>query len=443
MTQRRIRPSDRSTHAGIFLILASLFMSAALVDSLPERCSAAPRGRVVGIRTGPHSDSLRVVLDLEGSPECVIRAIDGSEDWEIIVKGVCPSNPPPQLTPGGCLISVESTCEGADLRVLLRAARQIEQSAFRIPARGGKPGRFVVDLWPVGGGSRPAAEVAPTPSGGPVEPGAGDVKPRENKGATEEPGAIAPSSKSSSPQPRVPEPAPRRTGNFRILIDPGHGGDDPGARRTGIKEKEIVLDVGRRVAAALNAAPGFEARLSRDDDRRIPLRQRMNRAEKDEADAFISIHVNAAKRKDAYGVEVFYLSLGGASDEASKDLARQENEADPEYVVSEDSLLQGFPFGFDLRQSDTLLRSSRLAESVLLSFETSHLAASRGVKQAGFAVLKSYQVPSALVEIGFLSNPDEARRLKDAKHRQKLADCIVKGTIEYFGRFARAKAGPE
>jgi N-acetylmuramoyl-L-alanine amidase len=166
-------------------------------------------------------------------------------------------------------------------------------------------------------------------------------------------------------------------------------------------------------------------------------------AEKYEADAFISIHVNAAKRKDAYGVEVFFLSMGGASDQASKELARLENEADPEYVVTEDSLLQGIPFSFDLRQSDTLLRSSRLAESVLVSFEASQLAASRGVKQAGFAVLKSFQVPSALIEIGFLSNPAEARRLKDAKHRQKLADCIVKGTIEYFERFARAKAGTE
>lgn len=252
-----------------------------------------------------------------------------------------------------------------------------------------------------------------------------------------------PPPKEVAPEPVAPKPTPRRTGKFRILVDPGHGGDDPGARRTGIREKDIVLDVGRRVVALLNATPGFEARLSRDDDRRIPLRQRMLLAEKYEADAFISIHVNAANRKDAFGVEVFFLSMGGASDEASKELARMENESDPELVVAEDALLEKIPFSFDLRQSDTLLRSSRLAESVLLSFEASHLAASRGVKQAGFAVLKSFQVPSALVEIGFLSNPAEARRLKDEKHRQKLADCIVKGTAEYFERFARSKAAVE
>jgi N-acetylmuramoyl-L-alanine amidase len=426
MIQRSIRPSDPSIRAGILLILASLVLPAALIGSMPGRCQAAPKGKVVGIRTSPHGDSLRVVLDLEGPSECVIRAVEGSDDWEIVVKGVCPSNPPPQMTPGGCLISVESTCEGTDLRVLLRTARQLEQSTFRMPARGGKPARFVVDLWPAKGGGRADTQGAPASSLGTIEPNHGEVPSQAKGGSAEE-----------------PEPAPRRTGSFRILVDPGHGGDDPGARRTGIKEKEIVLDVGRRVASALNAAPGFEARLSRDDDRRIPLRDRMPLAEKYEADAFISIHVNAAKRKDAYGVEVFFLSMGGASDQASKELARLENEADPEYVVTEDSLLQGIPFSFDLRQSDTLLRSSRLAESVLVSFEASQLAASRGVKQAGFAVLKSFQVPSALIEIGFLSNPAEARRLKDPKHRQKLADCIVRGTIEYFERFARAKAGTE
>ncbi len=132
-----------------------------------------------------------------------------------------------------------------------------------------------------------------------------------------------------------------------------------------------------------------------------------------------------------------------ASDEASKELAHLENAADGDYAVAGDSLAQAIPFIFSLRQSDTLLRSSHLAESVLLSFEASKLAASRGVKQAGFAVLKSYQVPSALVEIGFLSNPAEARRLKDPKHRQNLADCIVRGTVDYFGRFARAKVGTE
>lgn len=409
--------SDRPIRAWICLILASLILSALPLGSISERCEAAPKGKVVGIRTAPHGDSLRVVLDLEGSPECAIRAVEGRDDWVVVVKGACPSNLPPRMTPGGCLISVESACEASDLRVLLRAAGPLGQSAFKLPARSGKPARYVIDLWPTGDQQEPASNEAPAPSPVAAEPVAS--------------------------KPREPEPAPRRSGSFRILIDPGHGGEDPGARRTGIKEKEIVLDVGRRVAQRLNATPGFEARLSRDDDRRIPLRQRMILAEKYEADAFISIHVNAAKRKDAYGVEVFFLSMGGASDEASKELARLENEADPEYVVSEDSLLHGIPFGFDLRQSDTLLRSSRLAESVLVSFEASQLAASRGVKQAGFAVLKSFQVPSALVEIGFLSNPAEARRLKDAKHRQKLADCIVKGTIGYFERFARAKAGGE
>jgi N-acetylmuramoyl-L-alanine amidase len=180
--------------------------------------------------------------------------------------------------------------------------------------------------------------------------------------------------------------------------------------------------------------------MTRQDDRFIGLRQRRRIAEEREADAFVSIHVNAARASQAGGVEVYFLSIGGASDEASRELARLENEADPEYVVEEDSLLEGIPFGFDLRQSDTLMRSSHLAEAILVSLERSSLAASRGVKQAGFAVLKSFQVPSILVEVGFLSNPAEAKRLKNDEHRERLAGSIAAGTTNYFSKYARARA---
>jgi N-acetylmuramoyl-L-alanine amidase len=394
--------------------------------------------RVVGIRTGAHGDTLRVVLDLEGSPTLSMKAVEGSDNWEIVVKGACTAELPPDMTPSVCLLSIESACDGKDLRILLRAARPLVESAFRLPARQDKPERYVIDLrpamGPVGKTTSPDSPAAAPP---PSKPGA------SSSAVHASPDEVPIEGREASPQSSEPEPAPRRKGNWRILIDPGHGGDDPGARRPGIQEKEVVLDVARRVAKALNGAQGFEARLSRDDDRRIPLRQRMVLAEKYEADAFVSIHVNAAKAKKAMGVEVFFLSMGGASDEASRELALLENEVDPDYVVQEDSLLQGIPFSFDLRQSDTLMRSSRLAESVLMNFESSNLAASRGVKQAGFAVLKSFQVPSVLIEIGFLSNPAEAKRLKDSKHRQRLADCIVSGTIAYFERFARAKGEGE
>jgi N-acetylmuramoyl-L-alanine amidase len=362
--------------------------------------SAALADPLLGIRTGRHGDSLRVVLDIENGVACSLRPVKGSNDWIIEVSDGCPSDPPSRIeNPHPLLRAIEAECRGRVLEVSLLAAHPNRAHAFYVSARGGKPLRYVVDLYPEG--------------------------------------KLPPPSPPEAPQP---EPQPRRTGPWRIVIDPGHGGRDPGATARGIKEKEVVLDVGRRIVEILDRSPGFEARMTRATDRFIDLRNRKVIAEDYEADAFLSIHANAARKSRAVGVEVFFLSLGGASDEASRELARLENEADPDYVVEEDALLEEIPFGFDLRQTDTIRRSSRLAESVLTALETSGLAASRGVKQAGFVVLKSFQVPSILVEIGFLSNPNEAKRLKTVAHRQRLAETIAGGTVSYFERFARARA---
>ncbi len=413
VSARRMRRAAR-----VLLILA--------VALLPSVSAFA--GRLIGIRTGVHGDSLRIVFDLEGKVPRSIVPVPEGDDWVVYLRGACPSaQQPPAIHPGSCLRGIELKCEGKDLRVLLSSAGPVRAKSFSIPEGNGKPLRFVVDLTPAGA---PAVRSeGESPSAAPPSESVPESVPGSVPGSVSEP----------VPEP-VPEPAPRRSGNWRILIDPGHGGDDPGATAKGIREKEVVLDVASRVAAILNATRGFDARLSRTDDRRVPLRQRRVVAEQCEADAFVSIHVNASRARNAMGVEVFFLSIGGASDEASRELARLENEADPDWVVEEDSLLKGIPFSFDLRQSDTLVRSGRLAESILMNFESSGLAASRGVKQAGFAVLKSFQVPSALVEVGFLSNPAEAKRLKEGKHRQRLAACIAQGMVDYFGRFARAKA---
>lgn len=375
----------------------------------------AAGARLLGIRTGPRSEGVRVVFDLEGKVTCGLeRSPEGT--WSVVLKNLCPGTSPQSISkPHPLIKSIEARCAGKDVRVELKGTSPMTAQSLRLPADESKPERYVVDLSPM---------------------------PREDVPSTS---TARPDSAVAAPAPRQtlapidPEPFPRRSGRWRILVDPGHGGNDPGASRKGLQEKDIVLDIARRVAKLLNGTEAFEARLSRDGDRLVPLRKRFVAAEEFDADAFVSIHVNASKTRTAFGVEVFFLSLGGASDEASKELAMLENEADPEYVVEEDSLLQGIPFSFDLRQSDTILRSSRLAESVLGSFEKSDLAASRGVKQAGFAVLKSFQVPSILVETGFISNPDEARRLKDPQHRERLAACIVSGVTAYFEKFARAR----
>ncbi len=190
----------------------------------------------------------------------------------------------------------------------------------------------------------------------------------------------------------------------------------------------------------MNHTEGYEARLSRKRDEYLGLGRRRKIGEEYEADAFVSIHANSFRKSQVQGVEVYFLSLRGVSDEASRELARLENEADPEYNPDEDDLLDGIPFSFDLRQNDTLRRSSAMAESTLAVIERSDLAASRGVKQAGFAVLKSFEVPSILVEVGFLSNPQEAKRLKSTRYRARVAESIAGGVILYLKNSAHARA---
>lgn len=385
--------------------------------SIAGACRGA---RLLDVRSGERGDTVRVVLDLSGPASSVLCPPgNGSASWSVLLKDACKGSRVDRIAvPGTLLEEVTGRCEGKDYRVFLKPRVAVSARSFPLPARDGKPHRIVVDV---------AA--------------AGEPPPATNESTPEKEGEPDPEATPPSPAPAVKDaPAPRRSGPWRIFIDPGHGGHDSGARSKTVVEKEVVLDVSKRVAEALEKRGGFDARLSRTGDTFVSLRGRRDLAEAYDADAFISIHVNAAKAKNAIGVEVFFLSLSGATDTAAKELARLENEADPDYVVEEDAQLQGIPFGFDLRQSDTLLRSSRFAETVLTKLENSRLAASRGVKQAGFAVLKSFQVPSILVEIGFLSNPTEAKRLKDPKHRQKIADCIADGVIEYFTRFAPGKA---
>jgi N-acetylmuramoyl-L-alanine amidase len=226
-----------------------------------------------------------------------------------------------------------------------------------------------------------------------------------------------------------------------IVIDAGHGGNDPGAVAKDLREKDVCLDVARRLADLLNRKPGMKASLSRAGDVFLPLRQRLRLAEQRDAELFVSIHVNAAPSRQARGTEVYFLSLGAATDAASREVARLENESDPDYVVEEDGDLRQLPFLIDLRQSDTLLRSSRAAELVLDVLTRRSLAESRGVKQAGFAVLKSFQVPSVLVELGFISSKQDRKDLADPAHRQKLAEALADGVSLYFERFAPHRSG--
>ena len=219
-----------------------------------------------------------------------------------------------------------------------------------------------------------------------------------------------------------------------VVIDAGHGGEDPGARgASGSYEKNITLAIALTLKNKLDNEPNMRAVLTREGDYFIPLGQRVEKARRVQADLFVSIHADAFIRPDARGSSVFAVSERGATSTAARWLAKQENAAD---LIGGVSLKQKDPYLartlLDLSQTATINDSLRLGKAVLRemgSIGTLH----RGmVEQAGFAVLKAPDIPSILVETAFISNPEEEARLTDANYQAKLADGIVAGIRRYL-----------
>jgi N-acetylmuramoyl-L-alanine amidase len=219
-----------------------------------------------------------------------------------------------------------------------------------------------------------------------------------------------------------------------IAVDPGHGGEDPGARgRHGTYEKDVVLAIGKKLVRALNREPGMRAILIRDGDYYLGLRKRITKAREAQADLFVSIHADAFRDPKVRGSSVYTLSRRGASSEAARWLAERENSADLVGGVSledKDDMLASVLL--DLSQIGTLQASSEAAERVLGQLKRLGKTHKRRVQQAGFVVLKSPDIPSMLVETAFISNPDEERRLKDSAYQQRLASALSKGIVDYF-----------
>jgi N-acetylmuramoyl-L-alanine amidase len=223
-----------------------------------------------------------------------------------------------------------------------------------------------------------------------------------------------------------------------IVLDAGHGGHDPGAQGpTGLQEKEVVLDVARRVARLLQGRVDLKVRLSRDGDYFVPLRDRTSFANKERADLFVSIHANAHREAANEGVETYFLS-SEATDSAARHVAALENSVvQLESPASRGKMDMVKSILWDLAQSQFQLESSRLAETVQDFMTQALRIPSRGVKQAGFYVLGGAAMPAILVEIGFVTNPKEERKLKDARYRDGIARAIVEGIAEYTRRAER------
>ena len=221
-----------------------------------------------------------------------------------------------------------------------------------------------------------------------------------------------------------------------IVLDPGHGGEDPGAvGRGGNHEKDVTLSIARRLKTLIDAEQNMRTLLTRDGDYFIPLQQRVQKARRVQADLFVSIHADAFIKPTARGSSVFVLSENGASSSAARWLAQRENAAD---------LIGGVNLGvkdpylartlLDLSQTATSNDSLKLGKAVLGEIGGINTLHKGRVEQAGFAVLKAPDIPSILVETAFISNPEEEMKLADEAYQDKLAEAMLRGIKQYFAR---------
>lgn len=247
----------------------------------------------------------------------------------------------------------------------------------------------------------------------------------------------APSDKQQKPVTKKPA-----SGRFIVAIDPGHGGRDPGAvGPAGTREKDVVLQVARRLQKKINADKGMKAVLTRDKDTYIPLRKRMDIAHKHKADLFISVHADANPSSRVRGSSVYILSERGASSEAARLLAVSENSYDIKFgnrsLHKRDSKVASVLL--DLSQNAMIDRSLNVAKGVLGELSKVNNPLRRTVESARFVVLRSPDIPSMLVETAFISNPTEEKRLRTADYQQKLANAMFRGVKKYQVAYADNK----
>jgi N-acetylmuramoyl-L-alanine amidase len=263
-----------------------------------------------------------------------------------------------------------------------------------------------------------------------------EQKPIETPALTETP----------TDKPITNKPATNKSGRLiTIAIDAGHGGEDPGAKgASGSNEKDITLGIAKKLKERIDAEPNMRGILTRDGDYFIPLHGRVVKARNMQADLFISVHADAFVRPDAKGSSVFALSEKGATSASARYLAKKENESDLIGGVSLDDKDANLARTLlDLSQTATINDSLKLAKAVLMRIGEINTLHKGSVEQAGFAVLKSPDIPSILVETAFISNPEEERRLNDDGYREKLVEAIMSGVKKYFSTnpaLAKSKA---
>ena len=352
--------------------------------------NAAPEVMRIRFFSGPQKT--RVVLDLDRPASFEVREIKDPDRLAINLPQCTFANSSSILVDDGLVKRIRRNPGKSRAQVVLDLAGGSEFKTFSLPSENGLPHRVVLDI-------------------------------------------MKPAGVNQKAPPKVIIPVPgqdRQQHPFTVVIDPGHGGLDPGAIRGQVREKDVVLDVSLELARLLNSIPGYRAVLTRKADYYPSLARRVEMAAEEKGDLFLSVHCNTHKRKQVGGMEVYFLSLQGATDREAKELADKENAADLvglDSSQSYDDLVVSILM--DMRMTMVLHESSRLAQQLLFTADASAVVRKRRAKQAGFQVLRSLAMPSALVEIAYLSNSDDMKVLRSSEGRDQLAAVLAEGVVAW------------
>jgi len=388
LTAPRFRPA--------LAALAMMFTALSAVISAPLMAQT----QISSARLWPAPDHTRLVFDVDGSAEHSLFALENPPRLVLDLKNTRLSTPLGNLDLTGSPINNIrwAARNGDDLRVVFDLkTTALKPRSFLLQPNQQYGLRLVVDLFEQSG-TKLAKESA--------------------------------------------KPAPKTVAEVRdpdviVVIDAGHGGEDPGAiGPSRIREKDIVLQIAKRLRDRINKEPGFRAELTRTGDYYIGLRQRTALARAKQADLFVSVHADAFKDSRPYGASVFALSERGATSESARWLAQSENQADliggagSVSLNDRDPVLAGVLL--DLSMTASINSSLGVGGHVLGRLDRVTKLHKPRVEQAAFMVLKSPDIPSILVEAGFISNPGEERKLRSSAHQERIAEAVFEGVKDYF-----------
>jgi len=423
-----------------------------LLSVLPALPAAA--AQILAVRVWPAEDYTRVTLENDSELKATHFTVPDPERLVVDIEGL-------ELNPTlkGLVAKIQSNDPyikqvrvGQNrpnvVRLVFDLKEQIKPQVFTLAPVGTYNHRLIFDLYPTKAvdpiaamiekgewtpaGAPPDKPVLPAPATDPLAAVRAQLPPEAV--IKPEPAQIA---RPAAPDP-VPEAAkpPKVVRMITIALDPGHGGEDPGAiGASGAKEKDLVLAIAKRLKFKLEELPNIRVMLTRDGDYFVPLGTRVDKARKVQADLFVSLHADAFLQPSARGSSVFVLSEKGATSTAARWLANKENLADSIGGVNmKGHDLQLASVLLDLSTTAQINDSLKLGKAVLGEIGGIARLHKGEVEQAGFAVLKAPDIPSILIETAFISNPEEEAKLRDNGYQDEIAAAITKGIKRYFSK---------